>query len=256
MCYALIGANWVIFGSVGSILHSRYAIVSLLLVLLALTFNMLSAYALAEYMRKRFGYAVSNRKRWKAEFQHEKIESTTWPYSKMGGRGGHRYALDKSHFAVGEWDLSHYQSCHLQAGGYIRSSDCYGTSRTCRFGQSKTSIDKDDFISWLLPLNLRPTSWSQRIREFIDLNNVTRRNHGVHGAVAPLDSASSIKHRHRTTPQRRSIVSSGTLAGPSCLAAKAGQGQPPKRMASRTFKSNSPVYPQPRTSSSGDSRGR
>jgi hypothetical protein len=82
MCYALIGANWVIFGSVGNILHSRYAIVSLLLVLLALTFNLVSAYALAEYMRSRFGYAVSDRKRWEAEFQHEKIESTTWPYSK------------------------------------------------------------------------------------------------------------------------------------------------------------------------------
>jgi hypothetical protein len=40
MCYALIGANWVIFGSVENILHSRYAIVSLLLVLLALAFNM------------------------------------------------------------------------------------------------------------------------------------------------------------------------------------------------------------------------
>src|SRR6202167_4131932 len=82
MCYALIGANWVIFGSVGNILHSRYAIVSLLLVLLALTFNMVSAYVLAEYMRSRFGYAVSDRARWEAEFQHEKVESTTWPYSK------------------------------------------------------------------------------------------------------------------------------------------------------------------------------
>jgi hypothetical protein len=82
MCYALIGANWVIFGSVGSILHSRYAIVSLLLVLLAPALNMVSSYALAECMRGRFGYAVSNRKRWEAEFQHEKVESTTWPYSK------------------------------------------------------------------------------------------------------------------------------------------------------------------------------
>jgi hypothetical protein len=82
MCYALIGANWVVFGSVGNILQSRYAIVSLLLVLLALTFNMVSAYGLAEYMRGRFGYAVSDPKRWEAEFQHEKIESTTWPYSK------------------------------------------------------------------------------------------------------------------------------------------------------------------------------
>jgi hypothetical protein len=72
----------VIFGSVGNILHSRYAIVSLLLVLLALTFNMVSAYALTKYMRSRFGYAVSDRKRSEAEFQHEKIESTAWPYSK------------------------------------------------------------------------------------------------------------------------------------------------------------------------------
>jgi len=60
MCYALIGANWVIFGSVGNILHSRYAIVSLFLVLLALTFNMVSAYALAEYMRSRFGQPRSD----------------------------------------------------------------------------------------------------------------------------------------------------------------------------------------------------
>jgi hypothetical protein len=82
MCYGLIAANWVVFGSVGNILHSRYAIVSLFLVLLALTFNMLSAYGLAEYMRNRFGYAVYDRNRWEAEFQHEKIKPTTWPYAK------------------------------------------------------------------------------------------------------------------------------------------------------------------------------
>lgn len=66
----------------GNILRNRYAIVSLLLVLLALMFNMVSAYVLAECMRNRFGYAVSDHKRWEAEFQHEKVESTTWPYSK------------------------------------------------------------------------------------------------------------------------------------------------------------------------------
>jgi hypothetical protein len=43
---------------------------------------MVSAHALAEYMRSRFGYAVSDRKRWEAEFQHEKVQSTAWPYSK------------------------------------------------------------------------------------------------------------------------------------------------------------------------------
>jgi hypothetical protein len=51
MCYGLIAANWVVFGSVGNILHSGYAVASLFLVMLALTFNMVSAYGLAEYMR-------------------------------------------------------------------------------------------------------------------------------------------------------------------------------------------------------------
>jgi hypothetical protein len=81
MCYGLIAANWVVFGSVGNILHSGYAVASLFLVMLALTFNMVSAYGLAEYMRGRFGYAVFDPKRWEAEFQQEKIKPTTWPYS-------------------------------------------------------------------------------------------------------------------------------------------------------------------------------
>jgi hypothetical protein len=81
MCYGLIAANWLVFGSVGNILHSGYAVASLLLVMLALAFNMVSAYGLAEYMRSRFGYAVSDPDRWEAEFQQEKIKPTTWPYS-------------------------------------------------------------------------------------------------------------------------------------------------------------------------------
>jgi hypothetical protein len=82
MCYGLIAANWLVFGSVGNILHNRYAIVSLFLVMLALTFNMVLSYGLAEYMRNRFGYAVSDPNRWKEEFQHEKIKPTTWPYAR------------------------------------------------------------------------------------------------------------------------------------------------------------------------------
>jgi hypothetical protein len=82
MCYALIGANWVIFGSVGNILHNRYAMLSLLLVMAAVAFNLLSSYVLAEYLRTRFDYGASHQDLWEKEFQKEKSKATTWPYAK------------------------------------------------------------------------------------------------------------------------------------------------------------------------------
>src|SRR5207247_6737303 len=39
MCYALIGANWVVYGSVGQILQSQWAKLSLLMVILTLAIN-------------------------------------------------------------------------------------------------------------------------------------------------------------------------------------------------------------------------
>jgi hypothetical protein len=48
MCYALIGANWVVFGSVNGILHSGWAKWSLVMVLLALASNVVGAWILSE----------------------------------------------------------------------------------------------------------------------------------------------------------------------------------------------------------------
>lgn len=82
MCYALVGANWVIFGSMGNIMRNGYAVTSLLLVMLAVTFNMLSAYVLVEYVRKKFDYGVYHPEQWEADFQKENKKPTTWPYDK------------------------------------------------------------------------------------------------------------------------------------------------------------------------------
>lgn len=82
LCYAVVAANWVIFGSINKIIHSQWAIWSLTTVLLALAFNLVVAYGLAEWMRCRFGYAESDRKRWEAEFQREKNGPSKWPYTK------------------------------------------------------------------------------------------------------------------------------------------------------------------------------
>lgn len=82
MCYALIAANWLIFGSVGKILSYKSAEWSLITVLATIAFNMVSAYILAEWLRCRFGYAESNRTRWETEYRREKDLPSRWPYTE------------------------------------------------------------------------------------------------------------------------------------------------------------------------------
>lgn len=83
MCYAVIGANWVVFGSVGHILQNPWAIASLIVVLLALTFNMISSLGFAEWMRRRFNWADQHRDAWQKQFEKEKGKHSQWPYSKQ-----------------------------------------------------------------------------------------------------------------------------------------------------------------------------
>lgn len=82
MCYALIGANWVVFGSVGHILQNRWAIASLATVLLALALNTVSSLGFAEWMRCRFESADKDRRKWQKEFGDETLKHSLWPYTK------------------------------------------------------------------------------------------------------------------------------------------------------------------------------
>jgi hypothetical protein len=82
MCYALIAANWLIFGSIGKILSYKSAAWSLITVLATIAFNLVSSYALAEWLRCRFGHAESDRKQWEKEYQEEKHKPSVWPYTK------------------------------------------------------------------------------------------------------------------------------------------------------------------------------
>lgn len=82
MCYALIAANWLIFGSIGKILSYKSATWSLITVLATIAFNMITAYILAEWLRNRFGYAENNRTRWQEEFDAEKEKAGVWPYTR------------------------------------------------------------------------------------------------------------------------------------------------------------------------------
>jgi hypothetical protein len=81
MCYALIGANWVVFGSVAGILKNEWAKWSMLLVLFTLVINVLGALILSELHRKRIAYGEKNPARWAKEYQAAMHTDDPWPFT-------------------------------------------------------------------------------------------------------------------------------------------------------------------------------
>lgn len=81
MCYAVIAADWLVFGSVQGILSSLCAKLSLLMVLLALASSVIGAWVLAESMRKRIDYGESDEQRWTREFNDSVGKRVAWPFT-------------------------------------------------------------------------------------------------------------------------------------------------------------------------------
>jgi hypothetical protein len=88
MCYALIGANWVVFQSVNGILQSVWAKLSLLMVLLALATSVVGSWSLSESLRRRIEYGEASPQRWEKEFQDASGKSVAWPFSSSIERIG------------------------------------------------------------------------------------------------------------------------------------------------------------------------
>jgi hypothetical protein len=84
MCYALIGANWVISGaSINGIVKNPCATWSLILVLLALASNVVAAFVLCEALRSRFDYGERDSARWASEFKASIGRNVAWPFSDL-----------------------------------------------------------------------------------------------------------------------------------------------------------------------------
>lgn len=81
MCYALIGANWVVFGSVGKILQNNWAKMSLLMVMLTLACNIVASWSLTESLRKRFEWAEGHSREWDRDFENAKGVRTPFPFT-------------------------------------------------------------------------------------------------------------------------------------------------------------------------------
>src|SRR5215467_8181366 len=88
MCYALIGANWVVYGSVGQILRSQWAKMSLLIVILTLAINVIGAWYLSESLRKRFEWAESHTPAWEKEFQAAVGARVAFPFTDAHEKAG------------------------------------------------------------------------------------------------------------------------------------------------------------------------
>lgn len=82
MCYCLIGANWVVCGSVGGILNSTCAKLSLLMVLLTLGANVAVSWWASEEHRKIFEFAEGHGDEWKKQFEEAKGKRTPWPFTQ------------------------------------------------------------------------------------------------------------------------------------------------------------------------------
>jgi hypothetical protein len=100
MCYALIAANWVVFGSVNGILANVWAKASLLMVLLALAANIVGAWLLSEKLRERVEYGEEDGPRWQREFDEFTSTSCPWPFTGLIEKIGRRMRMIKAGFTL------------------------------------------------------------------------------------------------------------------------------------------------------------
>ncbi|HEY6248991.1 MAG TPA: hypothetical protein VI685_03465 [Candidatus Angelobacter sp.] len=100
MGYALIGANWVVFGSMNGILGNGWAKTSLLMVILALASNIVGAWILSETLRKRVAYGEGDKSRWKKEFDEFSTTDSPWPFTEGIEQTGRLMRIIKGAFTL------------------------------------------------------------------------------------------------------------------------------------------------------------
>jgi hypothetical protein len=82
MCFAIIGGNWVVFGSLNGILKNYWAKYSLIFVFIALAVNVIGAWGLTELLRRQVAHGEDNAIGWEAEYQASLGNDVSWPFTK------------------------------------------------------------------------------------------------------------------------------------------------------------------------------
>jgi hypothetical protein len=83
LSYAVIAANWAVFGSRDRILSSPCAKLSIGLVVAFLGLNLLLTRLIAELTRKQYAYAESDLTRWQGEFERSRGKAVPWPSTRI-----------------------------------------------------------------------------------------------------------------------------------------------------------------------------
>jgi hypothetical protein len=88
LSYAVIAANWAVFGSVERIGNEPLAKLSVACVVVSLGLNVLGTKAMSELLRVRVEYAEGNPERWTDEFRRAGGCTDPWPYTSRIERLG------------------------------------------------------------------------------------------------------------------------------------------------------------------------
>ena len=83
LSYAVIAANWAVFGSANLVLHNRYSKWSIALVLFALVVNVFGSWVLGELHRARAVAAETRSREWNREWEQYKTQNNPyWPFTR------------------------------------------------------------------------------------------------------------------------------------------------------------------------------
>ena len=88
MAYAVIAANWAVYGNAQAIIGNLWAKSSIAIVISFLGLNLFCTWLMTSLYAKRCAYADEDKTRWSSEFEREKTSSSAWPYTKFIDRLG------------------------------------------------------------------------------------------------------------------------------------------------------------------------
>lgn len=88
MAYAVIAANWAVYGDAQAIIGNHWAKSSISIVISFLGLNLFCTWLMTSHYYKRCVYANEDKARWSSEFEKEKTSSSDWPYTKFIQRLG------------------------------------------------------------------------------------------------------------------------------------------------------------------------
>jgi hypothetical protein len=86
--YAVIAANWAVYGNAQTILNNPWAKASMAIIIGFLGVNLLCIGLMTWLYGKRCTYANENNKRWQEEYERENRRSSSWPYTTFIERLG------------------------------------------------------------------------------------------------------------------------------------------------------------------------